>query len=498
MIASQYEEVLPQTYHAALNHESKSRRNSFSSDSSNASSSLTNISSISSISKSNDSQHRRDGGKLRPRARRPCLRAGVVVAFVALALLLALWIGHQHGFTSIAIKQLSESYTTYVCHSVKMPPPPPVADSLLQATDCSAPKPNAHSLGVPRIYVAWNEVRPLWEGAECGMDREYHFVQWLLTNMTGTLVSRPEASEWVLIPFPGTCKYNLSKGLPKFDDFRAAVHQAVDHRLQHKNFFVYCHTPWMDRTHFDMESRTFLRRYPEITLLSPEIKNLRWDELKRYPELFHRHIVMPHYETDFRVLRAPKAENWPRPYKFCFQGTILNVGRQNLFDVLSSRNDSYVQSSCRQERNAFVQVISTDNSASLYTQCQFCPLGMGDSLADQRFMDVVRAGCIPVSIVDLRPMPFAAWLPYEGFALSAIYWDKPSLTKVFNRLATMSPEEIRKRQVVMAEVAQQVTFADCNGHRHGLYYALASLQLPGEVRNIDLQGFLQPSVRITV
>jgi hypothetical protein len=61
--------------------------------------------------------------------------------------------------------------------------------------------------------------------------------------------------------------------------------------------------------------------------------------------------------------------------------------------------------------------MSSDASAEVYSQCEFCPLPKVDYLSDRRFFDAMRTGCLPVLYERLRPLPFVHWVDYFSWAL---------------------------------------------------------------------------------
>lgn len=254
-------------------------------------------------------------------------------------------------------------------------------------------------------------------------------------------------------------------------------------------FVHYSVRPWMERGAFRMESREFLRRYPEIRLMTPEVKNVLKSELHREALRMSQHIVVPQAPLEIVVYSAPFAQDWPRPYKFCFQGTILNSQRAAVANVLSRRNDSLVKATCRRDRETAHQALNPEASARVYAQCEFCPLPLGDSLSDTRFFDAMRSGCLPISFEALRPLPFAHWLDYNSWALLQRQHDERSIARAFDRLAQMPKAELHHRRQAMARTIRQITFSECAG-RPGLFYALAALKdLPVRYGLEDLWGF---------
>ena len=342
------------------------------------------------------------------------------------------------------------------------------------------------SLRQPRVYVAWRETEAaLAASLPCQACGEADWRDWLLANTTEALVARPEEADVVWIPFPGTCHCAGARP-PRFEE----AWQAVRH-LGPGRFATLCTRPWMERTNFAMESRDFLRRYPRVSLFSPELKNVRSGEMEHAPAGFRRHVVVPQWPPDFEVHQVAqgKAALQPRRYMFCFEGTQLNGQRTATALALGQRTDSFVRATCRRDRNNLNAVLNTYSPAELYSQCEFCPLPKGDSLSDRRFFDAMRTGCIPVLFERLRPLPFVYWLDYFTWALLQTAHDVPSLTSAFDRLAAMSPRRRADLRAAMMDTAVQISFDACQD-RAGLWYAMASLvDLPPAHKMDDLWGY---------
>lgn len=415
----------------------------------------------------------------RLRSRKAVLCLALVVVCVALGIVLA----GSPTRRSATVERARIWYDSVTCTAVQTADVPHKID--LGREDCNALRGTADPfLSIPRIYIAEAEVAAAMATygctSSCGATLE-PFYAWIAENRTGTVVTSPAAADVVVIPYPQTCAGCQRDTRGSFE----TVWQAVRHL--HSRFATLCIRPWMERTHFGMESREFFRRYPQVTLWSPEIKNVRLKELQDTLPRFSQHIVVPQAPLEVLVYDAPQRRDWPRPYTFCFQGTILNEQRATLARVLGRRSDSYVRAMCRRDRETTHAAMAPSSSAEVYAQCKFCPMPMGDSLSDTRFFDAMRTGCLPIIFERLRPLPFAHWLDYFSWSLLQTRHDEAALTAAFERLARMPEHERIQRRASMLDTARQLSFSRCQG-RPGLTYALAALNLPMEARVEDSLG----------
>lgn len=331
---------------------------------------------------------------------------------------------------------------------------------------------------VPRMFVADEAFATTMNGLTCRECDELPVYDQIRRNLTGTLVNRVEDAEFIVLPFPAEC--HDSCRFNRQIDFRRAVDamQPLLDRNPRAKLVTVSRRPFPERTNFRTPMRDLLANNPNIMFLSPEIKNLQSRELRSGAAKFSflNHVILPQFPVDFTVFDAPFAPDWDRPYRFCFQGTLLNAERTMVTDALRQRNDSYVLSTCRSDRADFAATtFSSGDSATLYSQCQFCPTPRGDSNCDTRFFDAMRVGCIPIVTNAMRATPYIRHVDYAAWSLAYLRdTNAKRFAQYLDTLADQSPESIHRQRLRMREAALQITHAECNG-APGLHYALASL-----------------------
>lgn len=349
----------------------------------------------------------------------------------------------------------------------------------LGAVDCSHP--DMAELTIPSIYVAEHEVlQALQLQGACNSCTEMSFLAQLKQNSSGALVQSPREAQFIFVPFPAKCAEPCKDARGAPISFRKAVEAARPLAKQHgAQLFTISSRPWTERTNFGKESRELFKEFDDVIFLSPEIKNIQPREMKssKMRARFQRHIATPQWPLNFDIYTEPFDSEWKRPYKFCFQGTLLNGERERLTASLKQRNDSYVRANCRTTRSSdAASVLTSDSSAQLYSQCQFCPLAKGDSNSDTRLFDAMRTGCLPVSLNRFRPLPYAHWVDYDSWFFRVDAQSVQSHSLLFNQLERLSDREISRMRKAMLNSARQLTNSQCNGET-GLKLALASLIL---------------------
>lgn len=375
------------------------------------------------------------------------------------------------------VEKVRIMYDRWTCTPRYSVPPPRYAE--LATPECHVPRSLPDDL--PTVYVALPHVEHLWQRGQCDTAHVDLFTALITTNVMGNRVMTPDKAAYILIPYPEKADNCQEPNSIDFDAFW----RAVEHLSRRNNFIIYCTRPWMERTHFGMETRDFLKRYPRITLFSPEIKNVDADELRDSAKTFRRHIVVPQAPLDAVLDAKPLQPGWQRPYAFCFQGTLLNDARVATAQVLADgRNDSVVAANCRYDRVDASKALRNGAAMNLYALCKFCPTPTGDSLSDTRFFDAMRAGCIPISYEELRPLPFVHSLDYSSALLQRRH-DASSLQRDFERYMRMSEGELMQRRLALAETARRLSFSPCYGYA-GLAYALEELKY---AHRDDLWGF---------
>ncbi|EDQ84446.1 uncharacterized protein MONBRDRAFT_30215 [Monosiga brevicollis MX1] len=345
---------------------------------------------------------------------------------------------------------------------------------------------------VPRVYVADAELESAL-GPRCAECAEFPVYDQIRANVTRTLVTDPAHADVVLFPFPADCQDARCAKNPDLD-FARAARLALDPlraRFPHLQFFTVSRRPFPARTNLRAPMRQLLADYPHIKFLSPDIKNMQSHELRdpHLQPILANHVVLPQFPVDFPILTAPFDPAWPRPYRFCFQGTLLNAERTMVADALLQRNDSFVQGNCRSDRaNLAATSLRTDESALLYAQCEYCPTPRGDTNCDTRFFDALRVGCIPIVTNALRPAPYIRHVDYHGWVETFLHdTNTPRFQRFLDHLANQPAHARHQQRLRMRDAALHLTHASCNG-APGLHYALASL-LEDRTHLEDLWGF---------
>ena len=89
-----------------------------------------------------------------------------------------------------------------------------------------------------------------------------------------------------------------------------------------------------------------------------------------------------------------------------------------------------------------------------------------------------------------QSLPFVKRLDYASWSLVQYDTSLPALRQAFTKLASMSDEEFRRRQLAMQQTIKQLTMKACMG-RPGLHHLLAALEEDrSDLADIRGHGFL--------
>lgn len=327
----------------------------------------------------------------------------------------------------------------------------------------------------PKLYIAYEVWSVLNQSeAECPVGSpsltERSLLFMLHKNVTNSIVKRPEDADWIFIPYLSQidCGHDVMNSYPRFQHAFDAV------RHLGRRFIVYTARPWNARTMVHLETEEMLKRFKSLVVWSPEVRTINKWSLGTHEMWLARHVVVPQPPLEFEINDPAFKPSWQRKFEFCFQGTQINYQRIVTAKVLANRNDSFVYAGCRRQRKSMAaSQLASASSRSLYSQCEFCIMPMGDSLSDKRLFDAMMSGCIPIIYEQLKPLPFAQFLDYRKFSLhlSSTFW-KSDISGALDKIQTLSREKRSAMRHALLYAAHSISFSSSDGYS-GLHYALA-------------------------